>query len=153
MIRLVGNKIAVEPFFDPDKIGSLYVPEQAKERCDQGIVKYVGPDVEDLQVGDYVLFSGWTGTLVRLEDEGMFIILPEDFVTCLIAPPTTDVPGLYFKDKDGEYWTATHEMVFQLVTRAMQNEEWRRGLTAVARKVRGSKIQEFPDKSYDEVHK
>ena len=120
MIRLPLNKIAVEPVQDPDKIGSIWVPDAAKERCDQGIVKYIGPDVKWIEVGDYVLFSGYTGQTIALEDEGVFIVLPEDFVVAKIDPPNTTISGLYFKDEDGSYFTANYEQAFYLMAKAMQ---------------------------------
>jgi hypothetical protein len=144
MISLPGDKIACTPIFDPDKHGSLWIPEQAKERCDQGIVKYVGPECNYVRPGDYVLFSGYTGTLVQLEDEGLLIIFPEEFATCKIEPPATDIPGLYFKDKDGTYFVATYEMATELITQAFQNEEWRKGLSPIDRKIRGARIHEVP---------
>ena len=139
MIQLPYNKIACEPIFDSDLTpsGLLYVPDTAKERCDQGIVKYVGiqkPNEETgelhflggIQPGDYVLFSGYTGTLVELEDEGLLIIMPVEFIIAKILPPVTDIEGLYFKDKEGNYFTATHEMVMKLIANNYKNEEWRR---------------------------
>lgn len=129
MIRLVENKIAVAPIFDSDKHKvpntniELIIPDEAKERCDQGIVRWTGPEVKDIQIGDYVLFSGYTGTLVRLEGEGLFIILREDFVTAIIDPPDTEIPGVYFRDKSGEYWTATWEMITQLAAQHFQETQ------------------------------
>lgn len=120
MIRLPLNKIAVEPLQDPDKIGSLYVPDMAKQRCDQGIVRYIGPDVKDIGVGDHVLFSGYTGQTVALEGEGVLIILPEDFVVARIDDIGTTITGLYFMDEDGSYFTATYEQIFYLIAREMQ---------------------------------
>lgn len=148
MIELPRDNIAVTPISDPDKRGSLWIPDQAKERVDQGIVKYVSKKVaerDEIHVGDYVMFSGYTGTLVQLEDEGTFIIFPARFATCIIRAPATDVPGLYFKDKDGNYFTATHEMAIQLIADAFQNAEWRVGLSAVDRKIRGKKVHEMPE--------
>lgn len=139
MIQLPHGNIAIEPIFDPDMTpsGLLYVPDQAKERCDQGIVKYAGIDsineetghptfVGDIEPGDYVLFSGWAGTLVELEDEGLVIILPASFVVCKIYPPTTDIPGLFFRGPKGDYFTATHEQITRLIALAYKNKEWRR---------------------------
>lgn len=124
MLHLQGNKIACVPIFDPDKIGHIYVPDMAKERADQGIVKYIGPKVEWIKPGDYILFSGYTGTLVKLEDEGLLILLPEDFVTARIDDvPVTDVPGLFFKGKDG-YFTATYEMAMELIAKGIGEADW-----------------------------
>jgi chaperonin GroES len=121
MITLAGSKIAVRPIFDPDRTpGGLYIPTQAQERADQGIVKYVGPDVVDVRVGDYVLFSGYAGTLVILEGEGRFIILPEEFIICtVIRDSFFEVPGLFFKEANGEYFPATYEEAINLCADAV----------------------------------
>jgi co-chaperonin GroES (HSP10) len=124
MIRLNGNKVAATPIFDPDKIGRIYVPDMAKERCDQGVVKYVGPKCEWIKPNDYILFSGYTGTLIKLEGEGLLIVMPEDFISCIIEAPNTDIPGLYFRGKNGEYFTATYEQAVELLARGIENSEW-----------------------------
>jgi co-chaperonin GroES (HSP10) len=123
MIRVPHNKVAVVPITDPDMTASglLVIPDVAKQRCDQGIVKYVGDSVQEIKVGDYVLFSGYSGTVVIIEGEGEFIILPEEFVTCRIDPPDTDIAGLYFRSREGEYFTATYEMVASLMARAYED--------------------------------
>lgn len=122
MLTMPPNKVAIEPIFDPDMIGSLYVPDQAKERCDQGIVKYIGGDCQYIKVGDHVLFSGYSGTLIKLEDEGLLIILPEEFIAAVVHDEPKPVDGLYFRSKDGEYFPATHEQATFLIARAMENE-------------------------------
>ena len=124
MLKLQANKVAVVPLFDPDKIGSIYVPEQAKERVDQGIVKYCGPDCELVTIGDHVVFSGYTGTTVSIEGEGIMIILPEDFIAATLEMPVTDVPGLYFQAQNGEYFQATYEQAMILIGRAFSDQPW-----------------------------
>ena len=125
MIKLIGRNIAVEPIYDSNKSsGGLFIPEMAQERCDQGIVKYIGPDVIDIKIGDFVLFSGYTGTTVKLEDEGTLILMNEEFVTCIIHPPDTEIPGLYFRAKDGEYFQATYEMATRIMMDAFSTPEY-----------------------------
>ena len=129
MIAVIGEKVAVKPLYDPDMIGSIIIPDQAKERCDQGIVKAIGPRVKEkcpeLTPGLHVLFSGYDGTLVELEDEGIFLVMPVEFIRAIIYPPNIgDIPGLYFKDKDGEYWSATYEQAQDLIARAVESSEW-----------------------------
>lgn len=87
----------------------------AGERCDQGIVKYIGREVKDIKIGDYVFFGGYTGTRMYIEDEGDLIILPENFVECVLEDVHIKIPGLYFKDKQGEYFVATYEQVMNIV--------------------------------------
>ncbi len=140
MIKLQGNKVAATPIFDPDKIGRIWIPDQAKERCDQGIVKYIGPEVDWCRVGDYILFSGYTGTLIRLEGEGLLIVMPEDFISCIICPPNFDVHGLYFRGKDGEYFTATYEQAMELIARGIEASEWHQDFKV---KTHRQEIKEF----------
>ena len=88
----------------------------AGERCDQGIVKYIGREVKDIKIGDYVFFSGYTGTLANVEGEGKLIILPEDFIEFKLGDePQTEIPGLYFKDKDGHFFNVTYESVMEII--------------------------------------
>lgn len=153
MIRLTENKIAVVPIPDPDftdaqqvilsdeelrYVGldpnsvnstvSILKPDVAKERTDQGIVKYVGPKCKDIAIGDYVLFGGYTGTTIHLEGEGSLIIFREDFAVCKIDPPDTDVNGLYFLGSDGTYFTATYEMAMEIIAQSFKNHPFRKNL-------------------------
>lgn len=78
--KLRDNIVGIEPIFDNTvSKGGIIIPDAAKGRCAQGIVKYLGPNVKDLQVGDYVIFSGYNGDLIAFEDE-LVITMPEDFV-------------------------------------------------------------------------
>lgn len=120
MLTMMPNKVAVEPIFDPDMIGSIIVPDAAKGRCDQGLVKYVGSECETVRVGDHILFSGYTGTLMNLEDEGLLIILPEEFVVGVVYDDPIEIRDLYFKDKEGNYFNATHEMALHIIANGMR---------------------------------
>lgn len=114
MIDLIPNfNIAVKPLYDSDYTasGRLIIPDIAKERCDQGLVKYIGRKVPEgiIAIGDHVLFSGYTGTLMNLQDEGDLIIFHYKFAVCKIYDHPIMVPNLYFKTKDGSYITTTYE--------------------------------------------
>ena len=125
MIRVPDNKVACIPIFDRETTHSgLYIPEAARGRCNQGIVKYIGPKVEQVRPGDFVLFSGYTGTLVRFESDGLLIFLPEDFITAIIEAKATPLPGLYFKDKSGEYFEATYETALDIIKDSLERSEW-----------------------------
>lgn len=101
MIEVPRGKVAITPIFDPDRTkGGLFIPDQAKERCDQGIIKYVSAEEEFFEPGDYVLFSAYDGTLVQLEGEGLLIFMHSDALVCKISPPeylNTVMKGLYFR--------------------------------------------------------
>lgn len=121
MIRVSGNKVVVQLIADPDKSpGGIWIPEQAKDRSDQGIVKYIGPEVKDIKIGDYVLFSGYTGTLVILEGEGRLIIMPEYFVICkIVENPVTIVPGLFCRTEDGHFFEVSYEAAIQICAQTL----------------------------------
>lgn len=137
MILPVRDLIYLTPIFDRKRSrGGIIVPDIAQDRCDQGIVKYVGPDVIDLKVGDYCLFPNYTGTIMHVEDEGHIIIMPEPSITAVLEgkPQETSVPGLYFKDEDGELWTATYEMIFTLVADACESADWYKAIRDARRR-------------------
>lgn len=124
MIRAIQDKVVIKPLYDRDiTAGGIIIPDEAKERCDQGIVVVTGPDVKDIKIGQHVLFGGYDGTYVGLEGEGDFIILDEDAIKLELFSPNTVCPGLYFKDKDGNYFTATVESAWQMIASALAGLE------------------------------
>jgi co-chaperonin GroES (HSP10) len=134
MLRMPRKNVAVVPLFDTLKVGSLYIPEQARERCDQGIVKYVGTKCEYVKEGDHVVFSGYTGTLLSLEGEGLLIVLPEQFVVAVIEYDASEVagieiPGLFFKGSDGEFFPATYEMATGILAKGIEESPFWSKLT------------------------
>ncbi len=116
MITVLAKQVAVAGIADPSKTKSgLYIPDMAKERTDQGVVKYVGKDVKEVKVGDYVIFSGWTGTALLIEGEGTIILLPEDQVEAILHPINTNVAGLFHVSKDGGFFPATYESAVDML--------------------------------------
>lgn len=125
MLKMPHRNVACTPLFDTLKVGSLYIPEQARERCDQGIVKYTGAKCSYVKPGDHIVFSGYTGTLLSLEGEGLLIVLPEQFVVAVVEydeaeVATIEIPGLYFRGVDGDYFQATYEMATGLVAKGIE---------------------------------
>lgn len=84
-LRLMGRDVAVIPVADPDQTseGGLWIPEQAKQRIDQGIVKYTGPEVRDVSRGDHVQFTGYSGQKASIEDEGVLYFIHESEILCV----------------------------------------------------------------------
>jgi len=138
VLQLPKHNVAAIPLYDSlQTSGGLWIPESARERCDQGIVKYIGKEVKEISEGDHILFSAYSGTLLDLEGEGILIILPERYVVARIAYEGTDVAnidisGLYFRDKDNNYWPATYEMASRLIARSLEESPWFKKLTAWA---------------------
>jgi co-chaperonin GroES (HSP10) len=125
MIEAPGDKVFVKPLRPHDMIGSIVVPDQALPRVNQGIVMYMGPNARlfpELKEGDHVLFGAYSGASVYLEDEGELIVLRRKYIYCIIEDDPCDVPGLYFKDLNGEYFTATYEQAITLCVRALRKQ-------------------------------
>ena len=132
VIRVTGSKVAIVPVENADMIGSLYIHEMAKDRLNQGFVKYKGPNVIDLTIGAYVSFSAYSGTLAYFEGEGKLLIMPEEFVVCeLMEPKNLIVPGLFFRSHDG-YFIANYELAMEYIARAFsEDKEWRDSVKVV----------------------
>lgn len=130
MIFIPREKVAIIPMENPDKIGHIYIPEMAQGRTQQGIVKYIGAEVLDIHIGDHVMYSPFSGTLISLEGEGKLIILHHDFVAARLPDQvSTDIPGLYFKGNDGNYYMANYEVGMAFITQAIGESEWGRSIT------------------------
>lgn len=129
MILIPREKVAVIPMENPDKIGSIYIPDMAQGRTQQGIVKYVGAEVVDIHVGDHVMYSPYSGTLIHLEGEGKLIIVHHDFITARLPDQiSTDIPGLFFKGRDGTFYMANYELAMEFITRAVGETDWARSI-------------------------
>ncbi|MFH1415845.1 MAG: co-chaperone GroES [Elusimicrobiota bacterium] len=88
-IRPLGDRILVKPLEKEDeKIGSIIVPETAKEKPQEGKVEAVGPGKlndtgqnipMNLKAGDTVLYGKYSGTEVKI-DGVEYLIMHEDDV-------------------------------------------------------------------------
>jgi co-chaperonin GroES (HSP10) len=136
MLRLPKGKIACVPIFDTADTGikghdgtNIVLLDKYRERVDQGIVKYIGKGVTvdrfGFGIGDHVIFSGYTGELVSVEGDGLYILLPARFVSCTVQTEPTEVPGLFFEDEAGEFFPATYEMAVPLLAKAIEQAPWR----------------------------
>ena len=132
MLKLPRGRVACVPIFDSSDSGisgtekgsgNIIILDEYRERVDQGIVKYIGAGVTreryGFGIGDMVIFSGYSGELVSIEGEGLFIILPARFVVCAIIPEPTQIDGLFFQDTDGDYWPATYESAMEIIAKAL----------------------------------
>ena len=153
------DQVAITPIYDPEMVGSLYVPDMAKERVDQGIVKYVGSSCKWLEVGEYVLFSPYAGGTVQLEGEGTLIFMIERLVLAKVGDSewmTTSVPGLFHKDRDGNYFHATVESAFPLIRDTLVNHteirtSYRRKKIEGANAFTPEELMQADEESWEEV--
>ena len=78
LIKPMGDDVVVDPYYDPDKVGSghqpgagalLYIPDRAKNpMSQQGLVVGIGPQQKDIEVGDYILFHPWVGRAFTVKE-------------------------------------------------------------------------------------
>lgn len=78
-----GDRILVQKKEAADRTtGGLFIPDQAKEKPQEGTVVAVGEGIEGkgskLQIGDRVLFGKYAGTEINLNDEPVFIMREEE---------------------------------------------------------------------------
>jgi chaperonin GroES len=89
-LRPLSDRVLVKPDADAaEKVGSIYVPDTAKERPQRGEVVAVGPgrksdkgDVVAMNVkaGDKVLYSKYGGTELEIEGEDYLIMSESDIL-------------------------------------------------------------------------
>ncbi|MCB1316290.1 MAG: co-chaperone GroES [Leptospiraceae bacterium] len=91
-IKPLGDRVLVKPLEDTEeKIGSLYVPDSAKEKPQEGTVKAVGPGrTEDgkvvapsVKVGDRVLYGKYSGTEIKQGGEDLLIVRESDILAVI----------------------------------------------------------------------
>lgn len=99
---------------------TLKTPDQAKERHDQGIIRYIGDGCRlGLKEGEHVLFPGYGGDTLKID--GVFMILvPERLIIGKVHDDVTQISGLFFRDKEGNPIPATLEIVIDLIARTVQ---------------------------------
>ncbi|URD69027.1 co-chaperone GroES [Leptospira borgpetersenii] len=88
-IKPLGDRVLVEPRQEAEeKIGSIFVPDTAKEKPQEGKVveigsgKYEGGKLVPLEVkvGDTVLYGKYSGTEIKSEGKEYLIIRESDIL-------------------------------------------------------------------------
>lgn len=118
-LKMLDDKVAIAPLPDPDETsGGIIIPEIAKQRIDQGIVIYKGPKVRDLKIGQHVFFSGYAGSKISIENEGVFFIMREQAVGAVLDESAPE-RGWAFTSADLE-----HELknTFEVLTSSNQDD-------------------------------
>ena len=59
--------------------GGIYIPPIGQETPSKGTIMAIGPKVEDIVLGDYVVYGKYAGTVVQIDGEE-FVILEEENV-------------------------------------------------------------------------
>jgi chaperonin GroES len=78
--------------------GGIIIPDNAKEKPQEGEVIAVGPGARDesgklqaldVKAGDRVLFGKWSGTEVRIDGEDLLIMKESDVMGVIEGIPTS----------------------------------------------------------------
>lgn len=82
-IQPLDERVLVEPLEQEEKVGSIIIPDTAKEKPMMGKVKAVGTD-EELQkvvkVGDQVIFGKYAGEEIKIEGTKHLLIQRSDIL-------------------------------------------------------------------------
>lgn len=127
------NRLYIIPIEDPNKRKNsiLYVPEEARQKVDHGIVKYRGPGTsKEIKVGDHVLFGAYNGTKLSVSDEGILIVIEEDSIEAIWN--RKEAPKLFTEAKLLQWITdvSNKAVVLNIVDASTANifEEWLKDL-------------------------
>jgi chaperonin GroES len=93
-IKPLGDRVLVEPIEETDvKKGGIVIPDTAKEKPQEGIVRAIGTGKLDdngkripfeVKVGDRVLVSKYGGTEVKLNDREYKLLNSDDVLAILV---------------------------------------------------------------------
>ena len=88
-LQPLDDRVLVEPIEEEEKVGSLVIPDTAKEKPMMGIVKAIGYDFElkegkslkdMLKEGDKVLFGKYAGQEIKIGGKKHLIIKREELL-------------------------------------------------------------------------
>ena len=77
-IQLFGKRIAIEIVKVAPKVGSIYVPVEAQKNTQEGIVRFIGEEIKDLNLGDRVLYNAYAGTPMTFCKTDLLVLEPID---------------------------------------------------------------------------
>jgi len=88
-VQPIGDRVLVQEIeIKEEKIGSIYIPDTAKEKPQQGAVVAVGDDEElnkKLKVGDTVIYAKYGGTEIKIKGEKYIILKLDDVLAKINA--------------------------------------------------------------------
>lgn len=82
-VQPLDERVLVEPVESEEKVGSIIIPETAKEKSSMGKVIAVGTDEELkklIKVGDKVLYGKYAGEEFKIEGRKHMIISRSDIL-------------------------------------------------------------------------
>jgi chaperonin GroES len=77
----IDDRVLVKREEEATKTASgIYIPDSAKEKPQRGEVKAVSKKVEEIEVGDTVVFSKYGATELSLDGEEFIVLKTEDIL-------------------------------------------------------------------------
>ncbi len=87
--RPLHDRVLVRRIEEDEKVGSIIIPDSAKEKPQQGEVIACGNGARgddneivplDVKAGDKILFGKWSGTEVKIDGEDLLIMKESDIL-------------------------------------------------------------------------
>ena len=92
-IKPLADRVVVKPLEQEEaKVGSIYIPETAKEKPQEGKIVAAGPGKTsdsgelvkmEVKVGDKVLYGKYSGTEVSIDGEDYLIMRESDILAII----------------------------------------------------------------------
>jgi chaperonin GroES len=83
-IKPIGNRVAIrQRSAEQTTASGLIIPTDAQEKPQQGEVVAIGSKVEDIAVGDTVIYSKYAGTSLTLGSDEYLVMSEEDVFAVL----------------------------------------------------------------------
>lgn len=84
-INPIGDRVVIKVDEEDQKIGSIYLPDAAKDEKAQGTVIAVSKREEDgaINVGDKVIFGKYSGDEIKIDGQNLRIVEQDDILAII----------------------------------------------------------------------
>lgn len=83
-LKPLGFKIVVERTQPVEKTaGGIVIPDTAKEKPEQGKVVAVGKDVEEVKIGDVIVFGKFAATEIKVDGKEYLIVRQKEVLAVI----------------------------------------------------------------------
>ncbi len=86
-VQPLDDRVLVEPIEGEEKVGSIIIPDTAKEKPNMGKVKAVGTDEEIkelIKVGDKILFGKYAGEEIKIQGVRHLLVSRADILAKIV---------------------------------------------------------------------
>lgn len=82
----IGDRVLIEPVEPPSQIGRIVVPDAHKDKPTRGKVGAVGETVEQVKVGDIVVYGKYSGTDIEVNGKEVVLMHESDIIAVVKVP-------------------------------------------------------------------